>query len=188
MTIFCQTYNVERKCHRNSSDLSELSLYLFTANIITLFIYWFTANLKNWNILPSHRALLAPDMWHKLDTEGWHYKDLCKIKLSGQSANKIAPYSTNLFYSNKNKMVRPRSVSSLWQLSQKNILLTIIKFKTFQYYFIEFKDFKALNLVQSNSSLFKAPYGPCTKVVDGRYKNLSVYKTMDVISLHVNFS
>ena len=53
------------------------------------------------------------------------------------------------------------------QLSQNNILLTTIKFKTFQHYFIKFKDFKALNLVQSNSRLFKtfkAPYGPCLQV------------------------
>ena len=49
------------------------------------------------------------------------------------------------------------------QLSQKNILLTTIKFKTFQDYFVKFKDLKALKLVQSNSRLFKtfkAPYGP----------------------------
>ena len=49
------------------------------------------------------------------------------------------------------------------QLSQNNILLTTIKFKTFQDYFAKFKDFKALNLVQSNSKLFKtfkALYGP----------------------------
>ena len=48
--------------------------------------------------------------------------------------------------------------------SQNNILLTTIKFKTFQDYFVKFKNFKALNLVQSNSRLFKtfkAPYGPC---------------------------
>ena len=36
-----------------------------------------------------------------------------------------------------------------------NILLTTIKFKTFQDHFVKFKDFKALNLVQSNSRLFK---------------------------------
>ena len=50
------------------------------------------------------------------------------------------------------------------QLSQNNILLTTIKFKTFQDYFVKFKDFKALNLVQTNARLFKtfkAPYGPC---------------------------
>ena len=44
------------------------------------------------------------------------------------------------------------------QLSQNNILLTAIKFKTVQDYpgyFVKFKDFKALNLVQSNSRLFK---------------------------------
>ena len=41
------------------------------------------------------------------------------------------------------------------QLSQNNILLTTIKFKTFPDYFVKFKDFKALNLVQSNSRLFK---------------------------------
>ena len=29
-----------------------------------------------------------------------------------------------------------------------NILLTTIKFKTFQDYFVKFKDFKSLNLVQ----------------------------------------
>ena len=49
------------------------------------------------------------------------------------------------------------------QLSKNNILLTTIKFKLFQDYFVKFKDFKALNLVESNSSLFKAfkaPYGP----------------------------
>ena len=43
-------------------------------------------------------------------------------------------------------------------------MLLTIKFKTFQDYFVKFKDFKALNLVQSNSRLFmtfKAPYGPC---------------------------
>ena len=40
------------------------------------------------------------------------------------------------------------------QLSQNNILLTTIKFKTFQDYLVKFKDFKALNLVQSNSRLF----------------------------------
>ena len=34
------------------------------------------------------------------------------------------------------------------QLSQNNILLTTIKFKTFQDYFVKFKDFKALNLVK----------------------------------------
>ena len=33
------------------------------------------------------------------------------------------------------------------QLSQNNNLLTTIKFKTFQDYFVKFKDFKALNLV-----------------------------------------
>ena len=32
------------------------------------------------------------------------------------------------------------------QLSQNHILLTTIKFKTFQDYFVKFKDFKALNL------------------------------------------
>ena len=50
------------------------------------------------------------------------------------------------------------------KLSQNNILLTTIKFKTFQDYFVKFKDFKALNLVQSNSRLsktFKALYRPC---------------------------
>ena len=50
------------------------------------------------------------------------------------------------------------------QLSQNNILLTTIKFKTFQDYFVKLKDFKALNLVQSNLKLyktFKAAYGPC---------------------------
>ena len=50
------------------------------------------------------------------------------------------------------------------QLSQNNILLITIKFKTFQDYFVKFMDFKALNLVQSNSRLFKAfkdPHGPC---------------------------
>ena len=41
------------------------------------------------------------------------------------------------------------------QLSQNSILLIPIKFKTFQDYFLKFKDFKALNLVQSNSRLFK---------------------------------
>ena len=42
------------------------------------------------------------------------------------------------------------------QLSQNNILLTTIKFKTFQDYFVKFKDFKALNLVQYlKSRLFK---------------------------------
>ena len=41
------------------------------------------------------------------------------------------------------------------QLSQNNILLTTIKFKTFQDYFVKFKDFKALNLDQPNSRLFK---------------------------------
>ena len=48
------------------------------------------------------------------------------------------------------------------QLSQNNILFTAIKFKTFQD-FVKFKDFKALNLVQSNSRLFKTfkvQYGP----------------------------
>ena len=34
------------------------------------------------------------------------------------------------------------------KICQNNILLTTIKFKTFQDYFIKFKDFKALNLVQ----------------------------------------
>ena len=37
------------------------------------------------------------------------------------------------------------------QLSQNNILLTTIKFKNFQDYFVKFKDFKTLNLVQSIS-------------------------------------
>ena len=46
-------------------------------------------------------------------------------------------------------------------IEQNNILLTTIKFKTFQDYFVKFKDFKALNLVQSNSRLFKTPYGRC---------------------------
>ena len=46
------------------------------------------------------------------------------------------------------------------QLRQNNILLTTVKFQTFQDYFVKFKDFKALNLVQSNSRLFKALYGP----------------------------
>ena len=41
------------------------------------------------------------------------------------------------------------------KLSQNNILLTTIKFKTFQDYSVKFKDFKALNLVQSNSRLLK---------------------------------
>ena len=44
------------------------------------------------------------------------------------------------------------------------MLLTSIKFKAFQGYLVKFKDFKALNLVQSNSRLFKdfkAPYEPC---------------------------
>ena len=52
------------------------------------------------------------------------------------------------------------------QLSQNNILLTTITSKTFQDYLIKFKDFKALNLVQSNSRLFmtfKAPYRPCLR-------------------------
>ena len=75
-------------------------------------------------------------------------------------------------------------------MSQNNNLLTTIKVKAFQDYFVQFKDFKALNLVQSNSRLFqdyfvqfkdfkalnlvqsnsrlfktfKAPYGPCTFV------------------------
>ena len=53
------------------------------------------------------------------------------------------------------------SVSLSWQSSEQNISFAIIKFKTFQDYLIKFKDFKALNLVQSNSNLFKAPYGPC---------------------------
>ena len=44
------------------------------------------------------------------------------------------------------------------QLSQSNILLTTIKFKTFQDYFVKFKDFKAFNLVLSNSRLFKTTY------------------------------
>ena len=50
------------------------------------------------------------------------------------------------------------------QLSKNNILLTTIKFKTFEDYFVKFKDFKALNLVQSNSKLykiFKDPYELC---------------------------
>ena len=50
------------------------------------------------------------------------------------------------------------------QFSQNKILMTTFKFKTFPDYFVKFKDFKALNLVQSNSRLFKtfkAPYGPC---------------------------
>ena len=47
-------------------------------------------------------------------------------------------------------------------LCQNNILLTTIKFMTFQDYFVKFKDYKALNLVQSSSKLFKTPYGPCT--------------------------
>ena len=54
------------------------------------------------------------------------------------------------------------------QLSQNNILLTTIKFKTFQDYFVKFKDFKALSLVQSNSRLFKtfkAPYRPCYQLI-----------------------
>ena len=58
-------------------------------------------------------------------------------------------------------------------LSQNNILLTTIKIKTFlDYqgrYFVKFKDFKALNLVQSNSRLFqtfKALYGPCYAFCD----------------------
>ena len=38
------------------------------------------------------------------------------------------------------------------QLSQNNILLTTIKLKTFHDYFVKFKDFKALNLVQSDPS------------------------------------
>ena len=48
-----------------------------------------------------------------------------------------------------------------------NILLTTITFKSFQDYFVKFKDFKALNLVQSNSRLFKtfkAPYRPCLRL------------------------
>ena len=44
----------------------------------------------------------------------------------------------------------------------KQYVLTTIKFKTFQDYFVKFKDFKALNLVQSNSRFFKTPYGLCT--------------------------
>ena len=46
------------------------------------------------------------------------------------------------------------------------MLLTTIIFKAFQDYFVKFKDFKALNLVQSNSRLFKtfkSLYGPCSK-------------------------
>ena len=42
------------------------------------------------------------------------------------------------------------------KLSQNNILMTTIKFKTFQdylRYFVKFNEFKALNLVQSNSRL-----------------------------------
>ena len=57
------------------------------------------------------------------------------------------------------------------QLTQNNILLTTIKFKTFQDYFIKFKDVKALNLVQSNSRLFKtfkALYGPCNRDYHGK--------------------
>ena len=54
-------------------------------------------------------------------------------------------------------------------MSQNNILLTTIKFKLFQDYFVKFNDCKALNLVQSNSRLFKtfkAPYGPwCTYII-----------------------
>ena len=47
-------------------------------------------------------------------------------------------------------------------------LLITIKFKTFQDYFVKFEDFKALNLVQSNSRIFKTFMG-CDKVklVDG---------------------
>ena len=70
------------------------------------------------------------------------------------------------------------------QLSQNNILLTTIKFKTFQDYFVKFKDFKALNLVQSNSMLFKtfkALYGLEKSVLNTNYfinLNLSYIKTM----------
>ena len=55
------------------------------------------------------------------------------------------------------------------QLSQNNILLTTIKFKTFKDYFVKFKDFKALNLVQSNSRLFKTPTDPAF-----RFKTLNL--------------
>ena len=43
-------------------------------------------------------------------------------------------------------------------IESTNILLTTIKFTTFQDCFVKFKDFKALNLVQSNSRLSR----PCT--------------------------
>ena len=49
---------------------------------------------------------------------------------------------------------------SSWQLSKKK-LFTSIKFKTFQDYFVKFKYFKALNLVQSNSKLFRTFKAPC---------------------------
>ena len=58
-------------------------------------------------------------------------------------------------------------------IRHNNNLLTTIKFKTFQDYFVKFTDFKAWNLVQSNSRLFKtynAPYEPCNSY---NYKALS---------------
>ena len=50
--------------------------------------------------------------------------------------------------------------------NNNNILLTKILFKAFQDYFVKFKDFKALNLVQSNSRLSRARKD---SVFTGRY-------------------
>ena len=49
------------------------------------------------------------------------------------------------------------------QFLEKKSRSVKVKLKHFQDYFVKFKDFKALNLVQSNSKLFKtfnALYGP----------------------------
>ena len=45
-----------------------------------------------------------------------------------------------------------------------NILLTTIKFKTYHDYLVKFKDFKAVNLVQSDSRLFKTQ-GPVRTLI-----------------------